>query len=131
MELFWKSAACALLAVVLGIALDRQERTMQLLLTLFVCCLIAAAAFSYLEPVLDFFRLLEDMISTNGSLIPILLKSVGISIVTETVCLLCHDAGNTSLGKHLQLLGSAVILWLNIPVFQTLITLVQEILNGI
>jgi hypothetical protein len=43
--------------------------------------------------------------------------------------MVCADAGNASLGKVLQILASAVILWLSLPVFTALIELIQKILG--
>jgi hypothetical protein len=45
--------------------------------------------------------------------------------------MICSDAGNASLGKSVQLLGSSVVLYLALPVFRALIELVQGILEGV
>ena len=59
----------------------------------------------------------------------ILLKAVGIGLVSEIAGLVCTDAGNGSLGKTLQLLGSAVILYLSLPIFTAMLELIREILR--
>ena len=61
----------------------------------------------------------------------ILLKAVGIGLVSEIAALVCADAGNSSLGKTVQLLGSAVILWLSLPLFTMLIELLQRIMGAL
>ena len=61
--------------------------------------------------------------------IEILMKATGIGIVTEIANMVCKDAGNESMGKSMQLLGSAVILYLSMPLFQVLIDLLQKILG--
>ena len=62
-------------------------------------------------------------------MIEILMKATGIGIVTEIANMVCKDAGNESMGKSMQLLGSAVILYLSMPLFQVLIDLLQKILG--
>jgi hypothetical protein len=43
--------------------------------------------------------------------------------------LICTDAGNTALAKTVQILTTAMILWLSIPLFESLLDLVQAILG--
>lgn len=129
MELFIQAAAAALLAVVLGLALEKQGKDMALLLTLAVCCLVTIGAVSYLKPVLEFLRELEAIGDLSDSMVGTLFKILGIGILTEICAMVCADAGNSSLAKSLQLMGSAVILWLSIPIFTALIDLIQGILG--
>ena len=79
----------------------------------------------------DFLRQLESLGNLNSQMVQILFKVVGIGLVSEIAAMICSDAGNASLGKSLQILGSAVILWLSIPVFQTLLELIRQIIGGL
>ena len=80
---------------------------------------------------LDFLRELEALGDLQGDVLGILLKAVGIGLVSEIAGMVCSDAGNGSLGKTLQMLGSAAILYLSLPVFSALLELVREILREI
>ena len=73
--------------------------------------------------------MLEELSGLDGDMVAILLKATGIGIVAEIANLVCKDAGNESMGKSLQLLGSAVILYLSIPLFTALIDLLQKVLG--
>ena len=129
MDTFWKAAAAVLLAVVLVPTVAKTEKDISMLLTMAVCCLVAAAAFSYLEPVLYLLWELKTLGDLSGEMLGILMKAVGIGLVAEIAGMICADAGNGSLGKTLQILASAAILYLSIPLFQAFLTLVQEILG--
>ena len=129
MELFWKASAAVLLTVVLVLAL--QKREISLLLVLAVCCMTAAAAMSYLEPVVDLLRELEDMMQMDQGMMSTLMKAAGIGLVAEIGSLICSDGGSGSLGKTLQLLGAAGILFLSVPLFQSLLNLIREILGQV
>lgn len=118
-----------LLAVVLVPAVAKTEKDISVLLTMAVCCLVAAAALSYLEPVLDLLWELKALGDLSGEMLEILMKAVGIGLVAEIAGMICADAGNGSLGKTLQILASTAILYLSIPLFQAFLTLVQEILG--
>lgn len=131
MGYFWKATGAVLVAVVLGLALEKQGKDFSALLTMAVCGMVAGIAFLYLEPVLDFFWELEELADLREDMLGILLKAVGIGLVAELACVVCTDSGNGSLGKQMQLLGSAVILYLSLPVFRSLLQLIWQILGEV
>lgn len=131
MELFWKAAAAALITAVLGLTLGKQAKDISTLLTMAVCCMVVVIAFAYLEPVLDFLRELEALGDLQGDMLGILLKALGIGLVAEVAAMVCADAGNASLGKTVQMLGGAVILYLSLPIFNALLELIRQILGEI
>lgn len=120
-----------LLTVILGLALGSQKKETGLLLTIAACCMVASITLSYLRPVIDFVRQLQDMGQLDNEMLSILLKAVGIGLIGELASLICSDAGNGALGKTLQLLTSSVILWLSLPLLTGLLELIQEILGEI
>ena len=129
MGLYWKAAAAVLLAVVMILMLRRQE--LGVVLGIAVCAMVAMAAAEYLRPVKALLDSLQSMGELDGELIAVLLKAVGIGLVTEIACMVCADSGNAALGKALQLLGTTVILWMSIPLFTMLLELIQNILEGL
>ena len=131
MTLFLQACAGVLLAVFLILTLGSHGKNMGNLLAMAICCMVAGIALGYLRPVMDFLKQLENLGNLNGELIRILLKIAGIGMLTEITSMVCSDAGNSSMGKTLQLLGSVVILWLSVPIFNMLMDLLQEILGEV
>lgn len=131
MDLFFKATAAVLIAVILILTVHRHEPDIGILLNLAICCMVTAVALGYLSPVFDFLSKLEALGKIDSNMTGILLKTVGIGMVSEIAGIVCADAGNASLGKALQLLGTTVILWMSLPLFDGLLELVQEILGGI
>lgn len=129
MDAFWKTAAAVLLTIILSLAIEKQGKDVSIILILTVICMTVRTVLSYLEPVFDFLRELETIGDFGNGMLEILLKAVGIALVTEIACLVCQDSGAGSLGKGLQMLGSAAILYLSIPICRTLIHLIQDILG--
>lgn len=128
METYLKATACVLVAVVLCLTLSKHTKEMSLLLIMTVCCMVVIAAITYLTPVISFLEKLQTVGNLDADLLRILFKAVGIGLTAEITSLICEDAGNSALGKGLKLLASAVILWLSVPLFTTLVELVEEIL---
>ena len=131
MELFMKAAGGALIASILGLALSKQAKDMQILLIIAGCCMVAGIAASFLRPVLELLGELQALGDLNSQMTRIVIKAAGMGLVSELACMVCNDAGNASLGKTVQLMGSAAVLYLAIPVFRGLIELVQGILEGV
>lgn len=131
METYWKGIGAVLITVVLGLALSKQGKETGLLLTLTACCMVAGVAMVYLKPVIDFIQHLQELGQLNSEMLEILLKSVGVGLIGEIASMICADAGNTALGKTIQILTAAVILWLSLPLMIQLMELIQEILGGI
>ncbi len=129
MEIVLKAAAGALVASILCLALDKRE--ISALLAMSACVMLLLPAVTYLSPVLDFLRELEELGSLNGSMVAILFKVTGIGLLSEIAGMICADAGNASLGKALHILCTAVILWQSIPIFQALLGLIQQILGEV
>lgn len=126
-----QAAAAVLLAVILTLVLEQNGKDMAAVLSIVVCCLIIGVVLSYLRPVLIFLQQLESIGNFSGEMFGILFKTAGIGIVSEVAAMVCADAGKASFGKGLQLAGTAVILWLSIPIFSGLLDLVQSILEEV
>lgn len=129
MELFFKAAALILVTVVLSLFLGKLEKDTAVLMSIAACCLAGAAAFHYLEPVFSFLTTLSSAGNLQNGILVTLLKVAGITLVSEITGTICADSGNGSLGKMLQLLGSGVILYLSLPIFQLLLDLLTEVMG--
>ena len=131
MDIFVKAIAGVLIAVVLCLALNQKGKEISILLALGVCVMVAVSAFAYIRPVLNFFSTLQSTIGLDNDLLNILLKVVGVGILGEIASLVCADAGQASLGKVVQLLTTGTILWISLPLFTQILTLIEEILNSV
>ena len=126
-----KAAAAALITAILGLVLAKQGKDLSVLLTLAACGMIAATAVMYLNPLMRFFDRQVAATNLNEEHLKIVFKTVGIGLIGELVTLVCNDAGNAAVGKTIQILTSAVVLWLSIPLFESFLDLVQTILGDV
>ena len=131
MDIFMKAVAGVLIASVVSMILSKQGKDFSMLLIVSVCCMVAAAALGYFKEIIHFIRMLQQKGNLNNDLTVILLKAVGIGILSEITCMICTDSGNASLGKVMQFLSSAVILWLCLPLFTQLIELIEGVLGSV
>lgn len=130
MEIYLKAVCGILICTILSLILSKQAKDFSGLLIICACCLVLVGAVGYLKPVFALIDRLAELGQLNGQMLSILLKSVGIALISEVTCLVCVDAGAGAMGKALQVLATAVILWLSIPLFNELINLVEKILSN-
>jgi len=126
---FWKAAALVLLAVILGTSLGNTGKDIRVVLHLAACCAVSVIALEYLSPVLDFLWQLSNTAGEGGTFVSTLLKIAGIALITELTGMISSDAGGSSLGKAMQILGSSAMLNLSVPMFELLFSMIQEILG--
>lgn len=129
MELYLKGAAGILLAAVLGLALQKQEKDLSAALTAAVIAMAAVLMLRLLEPVLELLRQLEQVGNLRSDALELLLKAAGIGLTAEVAGLVCADAGNAALAKMLRLLGTAAILCLSVPMFTALLECITEMVG--
>lgn len=126
---FWKASAIVILAVILGTAIGKTEKDITVVLTAAVCCMVAGIALHYLSDVISFLWQLNRSVAIRIPFLEPLLKIAGVAILSELISLISTDAGYASLGKAMQLLGNAAMLFLALPFFEAFYSIVQEILR--
>ena len=129
MKLYLQVCGAILIAVILVLSLKSHNKEIGTILAIAACCMTALSALHYLRPVINFLHTLQTLGGLDRNMVSTLLKATGIGIVSEIANLVCKDAGNESMGKSMQLLGTAVILYLSMPLFTALIELLQKILG--
>ena len=129
MEVFWKAAAVMILTIILGAAIGKTEKDFAVVLTVAACCVVGMIAMQYFSEVIDFLWELGNGSGFQNPFMDTLLKITGVALMTELTGLISEDAGNSSLGKAVQILGTSVILFLSIPLFEAFFSIIQEIMR--
>ena len=131
MDIFIKATAVTLIVSLLYQMVSGRNKEIGTLLLVLGCCIILMSAISYIEPVFAFVEKLQTIGNLNNEMLVILLKSVGIGLLAEIAVLVCNDMGNASVAKTLQILATAVILWISLPMLNSLLDLIGKILGEV
>ena len=131
MGLLWKGIGICLVCSVLSLSLKEREKDISALLGIGACVVVSVIALSFLEPIISLLRKLETVGSLHSDHLAVLIKVVGIGAVTDTAVQFCDGSGNAGVGKVLRFLGSAVMVWSSLPVFDALLELVSSVLGEI
>ena len=131
MTIFLKVIAGVLTAVILWLCVNKENKGISVLLSLAVCLMVITAGLSFFKPVMEFIYNLRDLGNINEDLLEVTLKVIGIGLLTELSVVICKDAGNESMAKSLQILSTIMVVRISIPVFEILLSLLEEILGTI
>ena len=126
---FWKMAAIAILTVIFSTTISKTEKDISLVLSIAASSLVLLTAMRYLSELIDFLWQMNNNAVWKNPFVEPLLKISGVALMTELTSLISSDAGHSSLGNAMQILGNTVILVLTIPVFESFFAVVQELLR--
>ena len=129
MDTYLKSISIAVVGICICLILSKNAKDYSNLVAIILCCALCVSVIVLLEPIIEFMLRLENIAGNNTGWLKILLKTVGLSVIGETVSLICNDAGQTAVGKMIQLLTTIAILWTSLPLIQNLIELISSILE--
>lgn len=131
MNVFLKVIAGVLTAVILWLCISKENKGISVLLSLAVCVMVITAGLSFFKPVMEFIYNLRILGNLNENLLEVILKVIGIGLLTELSVVICKDAGNESMAKSLQILSTFIVIRISIPVFEMMLSLLEEILGTI
>lgn len=129
MSLFLKITAGVLLATIISVILSKQGKEFSLLLTVCITSCIGIAAVSVFEPIIAFLTRLTEIGRLQDGFLSILLKIVGIGLLSQITITVCADAGNQAFSKILQIVATVVILWLCLPLLEQMLSLFESLLG--
>ena len=128
MDTFLKTVGCIILLLLFCLILEKGGKDFSMVIATAGCCLIGIIAIGYTEPLISFVNELQANAKINTEIFETVMKSVGIALLAEFSNLICIDCGNSAIGKMVQILGAAVILWLSIPLFNSFLSLIENIM---
>lgn len=131
MNAFFKAVSLCLISVVLWLTLSNFNKSFAMLLSAAVCCGIMVYAYTYLEPVIQYFKELHHRSGWNSDAAQIVIKSTGIGMIAELSAMVCADSGNSAMAKAIRTVSAAAIMWLSLPMFQALLDLIDSMIGAI
>ncbi|MFZ7120628.1 MAG: stage III sporulation protein AD [Eubacteriaceae bacterium] len=110
-----------ILATVLIVLVKNYNPEYQIFLSIVTGIIILFFIYSYLEPILESFKLLWSRIDINSEYFGVILKVISVAYITEFGSQICKDAGEKSIGMKIELAGKVIIIYLSVPIVFALI----------
>ena len=131
MTMFWQGISLCMVGAILFVVVGKNSSEVSTLLVLGAVCAVSILSLNYLKPVLQLFDRLQDMSQLSDESLGILIRAIGIGLITEFAGLICSDAGNASLAKTVRILGGTTMLWLSIPMIEQLLDLIENVMGNV
>ena len=129
MVLLIKTVAVCLPAALFAAVLKKDNPAMSVLLGMAAGCVILYSALSVVTDVADFLRDVADETGVSQTVLGVLLKAVGIAVVTRLSADLCKDAGLTGAASAAELVGSAAALYVSLPVMRSVFQMIRGLIE--
>lgn len=123
-----KIAAIGILGTILSIVMRSYKPEFSIHLVLATVLLIFLMILSKLEIVLNFIQSISSQISISKIYFPVILKIIGVSYVADFTAQICKDAGEGAIASKIEFAGKIIIMYLALPVFLSIIDLINKLL---
>lgn len=130
MEEFVRICGVGIIAGIAALVLKKEEHTMATLLTTGACVLAGYFLLEVLAPVIRFLKELQQLSGISDTLMTPLFKTVAVGFLSQITASLCQDAGQTAVAKTVELCGSVLALYLSLPILNTVLSLLRELMGG-
>lgn len=128
MTVLFKICACALIGAICAMTLKGSAKNAAMTVAVLSSLLIIGAVIlRFSGAVKAITEIMKDGGMTNYG--KVMLKSLGIGIVVNTVGSICRDMGETSLSSGVELAGKIEILLICLPVITEMLSLIKGLLT--
>ncbi len=97
-------------------------------MTIGVAIIILSYSLSVIGNIIDGIYILQDYLQM-GDYMPILLRIIGISYISEFASDICRDTGYGAIANQIQIFGKLSVLAVSIPIFEILCKTVSGLLR--
>ncbi len=115
------------LTATVSLTLRRHNPEIALVAAIIGSVLIFLSVILNLNSVYETVKTIFDTASVNSVYVAILLKTVGISLLTEFSCDCCIDAGQKALAGNISLAGKILVLVTAIPLYKDVLDAVLSL----
>ena len=129
MDIYLKMVGITAVGILLCLILSKNAKDYSFLITIVLCCGLCLASVEFLAPIFQFLTDLEGWVGKTAPLLEILVKAVGLSLIGELMANICVDAGHAAVGKTVQLSTTIALIYIAIPLIQSLFELIESVLE--
>lgn len=123
-----KIAALALAAVVIIVLVKNYKPEFGILAAIGCSLLILYFLIDSLKYAFSYISEIYGRLEYGTSYFSIIIKVLAIAYITEFTAQLCKDAGESSIASKVELAGKVIIFCVAIPVFISILNLVEQLL---
>lgn len=123
-----KIAIIVIIAVILIVLVKELKPEFAIYITIATSLIVLILIFGQLHTVSKEMFSIYSKITTGKEYIPIIIKILAVSYITEFTIQLCNDAGEKALGLKVEFAGKIIIFYISLPIFISIFNLLNKLL---
>lgn len=123
-------SALAIVAVILYLFVRQHHPEYAILVQLGAGCILLLLLLPEIKTVIDFAEEFFDASLIDRDLFILLVKALGITILSQFAADICRDNGVNALASKIELAGRALILVMTLPMIKTLVQIIMGMLQN-
>ena len=123
----YKLCGVALISSVAVFFLRNIKKEYEVPLTVAGSILLIAAAFGMAEPIVDYIGELSESLPMAGEAFAVLMRTVGIAMLTRVAADICRDMGSPSVASSLEVTARLEIALLTLPLVSSLLESIRAL----
>lgn len=126
----WAMLGVAVVTAILAVTLRHTQPTVAVVLTLLAGVMLFLAALSAATSPLERIMALLGRFEEAVPFADVLLKALGICLLTQMTADICRDAGETALAGKAELAGKVMLLVCGMPLFEYAVMMLEQVVRG-
>ena len=123
-------SALAVVTAVTALTLRPKNSEIALLMTAACAAMILISVLGSAASVIETVKSIVAASNISTGYIAILLKVIGICLITEFAADTCRDAGSSALASHITLAGKLFVTLTSLPLYADILNMVSSLLGG-
>lgn len=123
-----KVIVIAVIATILIVIVRQNRQEQGVILSLLTTILLVIWIINDMVPIIAEIKNITEYFSFSGENVEILLKTLGICLLSQSGSDVCRDAGETSLAAKIQLASKTAILILCLPLFRQFLEMISKLI---
>lgn len=124
---FWRMTGLAVLGALAAVMLKRQHQALGWAAAAFAGAAVLLLALDKLDEAADVLRELAQCAQLQEGQLALILRILGVALVSELAAQTCRDAGEEGLALHVETGAKVILLLLSAPLLRQLAGLVMEL----
>ena len=115
-------------ALILSLFLKDYNKTVSLILVLFSSALLFFKIVGSIGEITDTLKEITDNAGELSSYLKLMLKVLGIALITQITADICRDCGETALAGQTEVVAKIVIVAMILPLFEAVVKIISGLL---
>lgn len=115
-------------ALILSLFLKDYNKTVSLILVLFSSALLFFKIVGSIDEITDTLKEITDNAGELSSYLKLMLKVLGIALITQITADICRDCGETALAGQTEVAAKIIIVAMILPLFEAVVKIISGLL---